>query len=667
MKVVILLLVFSTQVLAQLPLLKAKLNLPAVDVELELAKDAQFTNKDRPLRFAVSTEVEDIYVLSRESSGGQWDQLNDGSWVWRFEAYAESAKSLGFGLYDFYMPPTAELRFYDWSGELVKGPFNDQKNKPHKQLWPGPIIGDTVVVELSVSNKYKDYVSFSIKNISRGYKSIWNDVELIPKLGAQKFWESNDDFALKSGSCNVDTICDDGDDWRDQISSVGRYTITRSNGTFLCTGQMINNTANDGKALFLTANHCGFNNSNAASINLWWNYESRMCRAQGSSSSGSPISTNSFNDTQSGSTFLASFATSDFALLELDQIPNAAYEIFYTGWDRRDMATNSAVGIHHPSGHAKRISFEDDPTSITSYLQSNSGIRSHIRVTDWDKGTTEGGSSGSGLWTSDKLLIGQLHGGFAACGNNRDDWYGRLFRSWTGGGSSTNRLSNWLDPINTGEQTLQGLGDCSAISVTINHSSNADVIGETQSFSASVTGGQAPYEYVWDINADGESDGFESSLSATYSQKYIDNVTVTIVDSEGCTGNGTKAVVIEAPSIEVQNTGTMTQMCGNDDAFVDPGERWNIPVTLQNNGFVSANNAHAVFAKGTSASNQNSLISDSFGNSIGSCSRQFIDISTTGTEVKLVDSNSGDIYPAQDEGAGVVNLSQAFDFYGQTI
>jgi len=666
MKLVVLLLVLSSQAMAKLPQLKAKLELPSVDIEYELSKDAQFTNKDRPLRFAVSTEVEEVYVLSGESSGGQWDQLNDGSWIWRFEAHAENAKSLGFGLYDFYMPPTAELRFYDWSGELVKGPFNDKKNKTHKQLWPGPIIGDTVTVELLVSDKYKEYVSFSIKNISRGYKSIWNDVDLIPKMGNQKFWETKDSL-LKSGSCNVDVICDDGDDWRSQISSVARYTISLSGGTFLCTGQMINNTAVDGKPLFLTADHCGFNSSNDATINIWWNYESGQCRAPGSGSSGSPISTNGFNDTQSGSTFRASYSPSDMTLLELDDIPNPNYEVFYTGWDRRDLAPDSAIAIHHPSGHAKRISFENDPTSITSYAQTISGTRTHIRVADWDLGTTEGGSSGSGLWSSDKLLVGQLHGGFAACGNNDADWYGRLYTSWTGGGSSSNRLSNWLDPGNTGAETLQGLGGCSAINVNINHSSSNETVGETQNFTASVSGGIAPYEYIWDVNADGESDGLESSISATYSSKFVNNVTVSIKDSEGCIGTGTKAVVIESPQIEVQDIGSITQMCGNNDAFVDPGERWRVPVTLQNNGSVAATNSYAVFAKGTGSSNANITAQDDYGNTLGSCNRQFIDISNTGTELELIDPNPNDNFPPQDDGSAVVNLSQGFNFYGRTI
>jgi hypothetical protein len=49
-----------------------------------------------------------------------------------------------------------------------------------------------------------------------------------------------------------------------------------------------------------------------------------------------------------------------------------------------------------------------------------------------------------------------LHGGYAACGNNDADWYGRLAISWAGGGSSSTRLSNWLDPNGTGATTLAG-------------------------------------------------------------------------------------------------------------------------------------------------------------------------------------------------------------------
>lgn len=665
MKTLLLLIIASFQ-------LNAKENifaLPPLDIANELNKSSYVSTKGQALQFAVNTDVKGVFVMSNKSSGGQWEQQKDGSWIWTFEVYAENSLSLDFGLYDFFLPPTAKLSFYDNTGQLAKGPFTDTKNKPHKQLWPGTIIGNAALVELSVSDQYKKHVSFSIKKISRGFRSIYDDVELLPtKMGQQKFWtSSNENISVKSGSCNVDVICDDGDGWRDQIRSVARYTLTRTDGTFLCTGQMINNTANDGKPLFLTADHCGFDSTTDASINIWWNYESNSCRTAGSGASGSPISISSFNDTQSGSTFLSNYAPSDMALLELDDLPNTNHQVFYTGWDKRDVAPSSAVSIHHPSGHAKRISFENNPLSITDYEpQPDGNTTTHYKISDWDIGTTEGGSSGSGLWNSNKLLVGQLHGGTAACGNNNPDYYGRLNVSWDGGGSPNSRLKDWLDPLNSGVETLQGLGECSAMTVTINHTSNSKEIGVAQDFSVNVNGGVAPYDFKWDINADGKTDGTEDSISATYAQAFTNNVKVSIVDADGCTGGINKAVVIQAPEINLLNQGSVPeQVCGNNDSLIDPGERWRVPVSIQNNGFASAQNAYAAFTKNANSSNFEVVASDSFGNTLGNCGKQFIDISSTGTDLELI-AVSPD-FPATDDGVTSVNLTQPFDFYGQTI
>ena len=53
--------------------------------------------------------------------------------------------------------------------------------------------------------------------------------------------------------------------------------------------------------------------------------------------------------------------------------------------------------------------------------------------------------------------MGQLHGGYAACGNDRSDWYGKLSRSWEGGGSPSSRLRDWLDPDGSGLSELDGI------------------------------------------------------------------------------------------------------------------------------------------------------------------------------------------------------------------
>jgi serine protease len=134
-------------------------------------------------------------------------------------------------------------------------------------------------------------------------------------------------------------------------------------------------------------------------------------------------------------------------------VPSAANP-YFSGWDRSGGTPSSAVGIHHPAGHEKRIAVENNALQISGYGGGSGST--HWRVVDWDQGTTEGGSSGSGLWDQNKRLVGQLHGGSAACGNNLSDYYGRLSVSWTGGGSSSSRLSSWLDPTGSGVSTMNG-------------------------------------------------------------------------------------------------------------------------------------------------------------------------------------------------------------------
>jgi hypothetical protein len=73
-----------------------------------------------------------------------------------------------------------------------------------------------------------------------------------------------------------------------------------------------------------------------------------------------------------------------------------------------------------------------------------------VRVADWDLGSTEPGSSGSPLFDQAHRVIGQLHGGFASCTSQEADWYGKFSVSWNGGGTSSTRLSDWLDPDGTG-------------------------------------------------------------------------------------------------------------------------------------------------------------------------------------------------------------------------
>jgi lysyl endopeptidase len=150
----------------------------------------------------------------------------------------------------------------------------------------------------------------------------------------------------------------------------------------------------------------------------------------------------------------------DLALLEVDDDIPSSYNLYLNGWSREGDATSESVTIHHPQGHGKRISFDDDPSSITAYGQTGGGS-THLRVGDWDLGTTEGGSSGGPLYDADQRVVGVLSGGLAGCNggtddNNQPDWYGRLAAGFENGDYNGTTVADVLDPRNTGTVALAG-------------------------------------------------------------------------------------------------------------------------------------------------------------------------------------------------------------------
>jgi len=152
-----------------------------------------------------------------------------------------------------------------------------------------------------------------------------------------------------------------------------------------------------------------------------------------------------------GANFRAAYQQTDFALLELYTTPTLGT---YAGWQRTTYSPNIGVGIHHPVGDVKKISLDLDLVTSYGYPATwgpgNCLAPSNTHwLVDFDQGTTQGGSSGSPLFNENHRIVGQLHGGETGCAPITK-YYGRFDKSWTGGGTNITRLSNWLDPINSG-------------------------------------------------------------------------------------------------------------------------------------------------------------------------------------------------------------------------
>ena len=384
--------------------------LPSFDILKFIEEDNEERNSSdmKPYRFANPIPVN----FSMETHG-IWTILEDGTAVWQLKIESPGAHSLNLIYDSFYLPEGAEFFVYSDDKEMVLGAFTSLNHKPHGGFSTAPVVGDIIILEYNEPPHAKFNGDISVNIVAHDYRDVF----------------FNDERGYgDSGSCNNNVNCDVGDSWEDEIRSVAM--ILTSGGSRLCTGSLVNNTSQDLSPYFLTANHClGGNNS-------WifmFNYESPACSNQNGPT----------NMTVSGSSLMASSSTSDFALLLLNETPPESYNVHYAGWDVSGSTPNTPVGIHHPSGDIKKISFDYNNAS-------NSG--NYWDVNNWEDGTTEPGSSGSPLFDgSTQRIIGQLYGGTASCTSITYDTYGKTSTSWNLG------MANYLDPNNTGATYINGI------------------------------------------------------------------------------------------------------------------------------------------------------------------------------------------------------------------
>lgn len=404
-----------------------KVTLPPLDVPKLLEQDRAAGMKDQPLRFAVPQPV-----YRGLGQGGSWESLADGRLIWRVAIEAGDAVGVAPVFDRFYLPPGAELHLYSADGSQRVRPFTSADNRPNRELWAPLVTGERVVIELVLPPGTRHEAELHLSQVGQAYRDLWG---------------RSDKRFDKSGACNIDVACDLGQQWSDEVRGIAQLQI----GFSLCSGFLVNNTAENDRLLLMTANHCGLTSGNDQNVLAYWNYQNSTCRTPGSGASGG-FGDGVLDQFTTGTTLLASDSRSDFTVAELLQSPEG-FGAYLLGWDARKIAPTSVVTIHHPQGEEKRISRENDATLFDIYPAPGvpADTDSHIQVPDWDEGTTEGGSSGSPLLDeSSRRVVGQLHGGLAACGNDLPDWYGAMWRSFELG------LAGILDPSSSGALVLDG-------------------------------------------------------------------------------------------------------------------------------------------------------------------------------------------------------------------
>ena len=479
----------------------------------------------RPDRMGVSVPV----GLDLESSG-TWTELPDGSRVWRLAIHVPEALALGVYFDHFQLPEGGRLFLYNESHTQVIGAFTNFNNHPSGLFATEFIQGDRVILEYHQAPGVTEEAVISISEVAYAYRHIEFDMNGIERGS--------------SWPCMINVVCEEGDDWGDQIRGVARMSIKIGFYYYWCSGSLINNTNHNRVPYFLSAEHCGEGAS--ASDRLQWifyfNYQATTCSGTWGMS----------NNTVTGCTLkakdpLASYDGADFELMQLNQTPPLSYNVYYNGWNRENNPGQSGVGVHHPAGDIKKISTYSNPMISSTWWN---GSHSHWKIT-WSPtvnglSVMQGGSSGSPIFDQDGLIMGDLSGGYQSnsCSNPSPAWYGKVWYAWDQNGSTpATRLKDWLDPISSGETKIPGL-NAQVLPPMVDFYADTTHVqqGDTVNF-FDLTTGNPGLEWEWDFPGAQPSSSAEQNPTVVYVDEGTFDVTLTVTNADG-TSSDTKQTYI---------------------------------------------------------------------------------------------------------------------------
>jgi hypothetical protein len=294
---------------------------------------------------------------------------------------SSGASGIGVHFRNFALAEGEEVYVYGAATDtIVFGPFTAKGPWGTGEFWSGTVDGDTAVIEFH-KNTDENKQGFEIFEISH----------ILAEL----------DWRLRSAEPDVLNCENDASCYNDPEKNAVARILFNNNGSFLCTGTLLNNLPQDGTPYFLTANHCVNSQAVAQTVEAYWFYQTTSC------DSGV---LRAWIHSPPGADLLATQGSNDFSLIRLQNNPPGG--AFFSGWTSVAQTVGTGVfGLHHPDAYI--------PPTVTSYLRRSTGSITSTNENclglvagyevDWTSGSSEPGSSGSGVFTTtDHYLVGVL-------------------------------------------------------------------------------------------------------------------------------------------------------------------------------------------------------------------------------------------------------------------
>ena len=360
---------------------------------------------------------------------GAWNDTPDGNRVWRMMVGSEGAAGVRIHFSDF--DAGAGIVWVHGEDTEEQAEFSGRGPWDNGDFWTPIIFSDTLYVEYEPdpAEASSEPAPFQIREISH----LWRAPELGTRPGVMpppslpdnsenerrtlssipaplflKHFEgllpftdlriSPSENALTPAAaapCQLDASC--YPEWEETARSVALIVFESAGATYSCSGTLLNTRENSFTPYFLTAAHCVESDSVARTVESFWFFDSSSCNGPvpGTSSIPSVLGARqvkrfgNFNDPRG-----------DFNLLLLEDVPDGAV---FSGWDPDPVPfTTQLVGLHHPEGEYKRIMFGE------AVPDDYYGMSDAYLIVKESQGRTEEGSSGSGIFSSQNVLVGAL-------------------------------------------------------------------------------------------------------------------------------------------------------------------------------------------------------------------------------------------------------------------
>jgi hypothetical protein len=319
--------------------------------------------------------------------------------------------------------------------------------------------------------------------------------------------------------CQKDINCPEGLPYQQEKRAVAQGY----DGSYVCSGQLVGNARQDCANYYLTAAHCEWFLDPATMV-YYWNFENSTCG--GDDAPWDVYSTGSWHRFS-----ITDDADSDVTLMELfDNLD--PYDVYYMGWTRSTVPSAESAMISFPDGQPKQITIDTDTLIDCAAGPCAGGWGpNYWRVTSWEVGVDEIGSSGGGLMNQDRLLVGQLTGGIGTdCDDFRWDEFAKLSVGMDLG------MAAFLDPDSSGVESVPGMDNsvCSRpMAVEVTPESDTVPVGSDIVFTAAATGGALPHGYQWTENGADIPGAVDSTHTANKSTSGTWSYNCKVSDASG--------------------------------------------------------------------------------------------------------------------------------------